>query len=73
MIHRVSMATTTRTSLSIEWNLMRLSGAVHRIMTKTVHKILPVGGGGEGMVGWRVYGVVGVLGVGARDGGVGYG
>ena len=28
-------------SLSIEWNLIRLGGTTHGILTKTVHKTLP--------------------------------
>ena len=44
--------------LSIEWNLIILSGPAHGIVTKTVHTSLPGGGGG---------GVKGSLG----DGGVG--
>ena len=34
--------------LSIEWNLIRLDvgGPAHGIVTKTVHKTLPGGGGG---------------------------
>ena len=35
--------------ISIEWNLIRLGGPVHGIVTKTVHKTLPGGGGGEGV------------------------
>ena len=35
--------------LSIEWNSIRLSGPAHGIVTKTVHKTLP-GGGGQGVV-----------------------
>ena len=34
--------------LSIEWNSIRLSGPAHGIVTKTVHKTLPGGGGGRG-------------------------
>ena len=35
-------------ALSIEWNSIRLSGPAHGIMTKTVHKTLPGGSGGQG-------------------------
>ena len=34
--------------LSFEWNLTRLGGPAHRIVTKTVHKTLSGGGGGRG-------------------------
>ena len=34
--------------LSIEWNSIRLGGPAHGIVTKTVHKTLPGGGGGPG-------------------------
>ena len=34
--------------LSFEWNSIRLGGPAHGIVTKTVHKILPGGGGGQG-------------------------
>ena len=34
--------------LSIEWNSIRLSGPAHEIVTKTVHKTLPGGGGSQG-------------------------
>ena len=34
--------------LSFEWNLIRLGGLAHGIVTKTVHKTLPGGGGGRG-------------------------
>ena len=33
-------------SLSIKWNLIRLGGPAHGIVTKTVHKTLLGGGGG---------------------------
>ena len=33
-------------SLSFEWNSIRLGGHAHGIVTKTVHKTLPWGGGG---------------------------
>ena len=47
-------------SLSIKWNSIRLCGPAHEIMTKTVHKTLPGGGGsqegrgggGRGPLGW---------------------
>ena len=45
--------------MSIEWNSIRLGGPAHGIVTKTVHKTLPGGGGGPGG-GW--VGVVGVQG-----------
>ena len=32
--------------LSFKWNLIRLGGPAHGILTKTVHKTLPGGGGG---------------------------
>ena len=34
------------TSLSIEWNLIRIGDPVHRIVAKTVHKTLSWGRGG---------------------------
>ena len=34
--------------LSFEWNSIRLVGPAHGIETKTVHKTLPGGGGGQG-------------------------
>ena len=59
--------------MSNEWNLIRLSGHPHGIVTKTVHKTLPgggwgvVGGGGDRGVGMRVVMVgEGVVGVGVR-------
>ena len=33
--------------LSFEWNLIRLGGPAHGIVTKTLHKTLPRGGGGQ--------------------------
>ena len=33
--------------LSFEWNSIRLGGPAHAIVTKTVHKTLPGGGGGQ--------------------------
>ena len=36
-------------SLSIEWSSIRLSGPAYGIVTKTVHKTLPRGGGGQGV------------------------
>ena len=33
--------------LSIEWNSIRLGGPAHGIVTKTVYKSLPGGGGGS--------------------------
>ena len=46
----------TKRFFHIEWNSIRLSGPAHGIVTKTVHKTLPGGGGGQGvvMVGVRV-------------------
>ena len=44
--------------MSLEWNSMRLGGPAHGIVTKTVHKTLPGGGGGPGggvgigLMGW---------------------
>ena len=43
-------ATTLKFLLLIECNLIRLGGHAHGIVTKTVHKTLPGGGGGPG--GW---------------------
>ena len=40
-----------RLPLSIEWNSIRLSGPAHGIVTKTVHKTLPGGGGVRGVRG----------------------
>ena len=37
--------------MSFEWNSIRLGGAAHGIVTKTVHKTLPGGGGGRGGLG----------------------
>ena len=51
--------------MSIEWNLIRLSGPAHGIVTKTVHKTLPGGGGGAEA------GVMGCGGDGQRGGGQG--
>ena len=34
--------------MSFEWNSIRLGGHAHGIVTKTVHKTLPGGGGGLG-------------------------
>ena len=39
--------------LSIKWNLIRLGGHAHGIVTKTVHKTLPWGGMAKGVGGWR--------------------
>ena len=50
---------------------MRLSGHAHRIVTKTVHKTLPGGGGGQGLWGSGVVRVMGVRG--GRGQGVGGG
>ena len=50
--------------LSIEWNSIRLGDPVHGIVTKTVHKTLPGGGGGPGGRWVGGVGVVGVQGVG---------
>ena len=48
-------------TFSIKWNSIRLGGPAHGIITKTVHKTLP-GGGGCGCKEWDL-GVVGVYGV----------
>ena len=54
--------------LYIKWNLIRLGGPAHGIMTKTVHKTLPGGGGGPGG-GWvRGIGVVEIQEVGGVGG-----
>ena len=37
--------------LSIEWNSIRLDDPAHGIVTKTVHKTLPEGGGAQ-VNGW---------------------
>ena len=42
--------------LSFEWNSIRLGGSVHGIVTKTVHKTMPGGGGGQGGRGGREVG-----------------
>ena len=42
--------------LSIEWNLIRLGGAVHGIVTKTIHKTLPESVGPRGWVSMGVQG-----------------
>ena len=57
--------------LSFEWNSIRLGGPAHGIVTKTVHKTLPGGGGGRGWGsrGWWGSGVVGVRGGGGLGGG----
>ena len=39
--------------LSIEWNLIRLGGPAHGLVTKTVHKTLP-GDGRGGVMGFEV-------------------
>ena len=36
-------------SLSFKWNLIRLGGPSHGIVTKTVHKVVPGGGGIKGL------------------------
>ena len=51
---------------SIEWNSIRLSGPAHGTVTKTVHKTLPGGGGGQGGKGPGVVGVRGGGGQGDR-------
>ena len=40
----------------MKWILVRLGGLAHGIVTKTVHKTLPGGRGGEGF--WEVGGSV---------------
>ena len=52
-----------RLYLSIGWNSIRLGGPAYGIVTKTVHKTLPRGGGGPGG-GW-VWEYRGVMGGGA--------
>ena len=42
--------------MSFKWNSIRLGGPAHRIVTKTVHKTLPEGGGGHGVKDGRVVG-----------------
>ena len=45
--------------MSIEWHLIRLTGSAHAIVSKTVHKALPVGvwfGVGKGVGGGGVRG-----------------
>ena len=42
----------SRSLLSFERNLIRLGGPAHGIVTKTVHKTLPRGGGGQGVGEW---------------------
>ena len=37
-----------RSATALEWNLMNLGGPARGIVTKTVHKTLPGGGGGPG-------------------------
>ena len=51
------------TFLSFEWNLIRLGGPAHEIVTNTVHKTLP-GGGGVVRVWGRWLGVKGWWGMG---------
>ena len=41
----------TKYLLAIERNSIRLSGSAHGIVTKTLHKTLPLGGRGGGMDG----------------------
>ena len=55
------MQTVYHSLLSFEWNSIRLGGPAHEIVTKTVHKTLPVGGGDMEWLGGS--GVVGVKGV----------
>ena len=50
--------------MSIEWNSIILGDSTHGIMTKTVHKTLPVGVGGIGGIGYQGYRGVGVRGPG---------
>ena len=49
-LYQLFMQTTLKFLLLIECNLIRLGGHAHGIVTKTVHKTLPGGGGGPG--GW---------------------
>ena len=65
--------------MSIEWNSIRLSDPAHWVVTRTVHKNLPGGGGvrgggGQGLEGggvreWWGYGGMGWWGSGDRGGG----
>ena len=48
--------------ICLEWNLIRLGGPAHGIVTKTVHKTLPGGGGVKGSKGGRGSGEPGVVG-----------
>ena len=52
-------------------NGIRLSGPAHGIVTKTVHKTLPWGGGGGGRGCWGVEGAGGKGGGGSGSGGGG--
>ena len=56
-------------SLSFKWNAIRLDGPTLGIVTKTVHKTLPGGGGGQGS---RVVEVKGVGCMGSKNGGGGF-
>ena len=49
--------------MSFKWNSIRLGGPAHEIVTKTVHKTLPGGGGGRGVRGLGGSGGLGVVGV----------
>ena len=50
--------------MSIKWNLIRLGGPVHGIVTKTVHKTLSGMVGAQGVGGYGGTGGGGSLGVG---------
>ena len=45
--------------MSIKWNFIRLGGPAHGVVTKTVHRTLPGGGGAQGVGGYRGTGVMG--------------
>ena len=47
---KIQLTQITNPLLSIEWNSIRLSDPAHGIVTKTVHKTLPGGGGGQGVL-----------------------
>ena len=54
--------------LSFKWNLIRIGGPAHRIVTKTVHKTLPGSGRGEGCMGVDGWGQKGGGGQGSGGG-----
>ena len=58
-----------RQHVKLKWNLIRLGGQAHGIVTKTVHKTLPGVGGSEGVVGVKGWWGEGVSrGVGSMSG-----